>query len=94
MEIAKTILSQIKALDPRATWAWGAKDFVAMGDGLKFKSSGMVRWKGHVYIKYDAGQDLYDIDFFTVRNAEIKYKERLKGVFSEDLVRLIDGVVG
>lgn len=94
MEIAKTILSQIKALDPRATWAWGAKDFVAMRDGLKFKSSGMVRWKGYVYVKYDDGQDLYNIDFFTLRKAEIKYKERLEGVFAEDLVTLIDGVVG
>jgi hypothetical protein len=31
MSIAKTILEQIKMIDPMATWAWGAKDMVAHG---------------------------------------------------------------
>ena len=43
MTIAQTILSQIKTIDPMATFAWGAKDLVNMGDGLKFKTSGMVK---------------------------------------------------
>jgi hypothetical protein len=94
MTIAQTILSQIKQLDGSALSVWGAKEFVNMGNGLKFKSSGMVKWKGYVYVKYDEGQDLYNIDFFKVRNAQIKYAEQLEGVFVEDMVRLIDGVVG
>lgn len=94
MSIATVIRDQIRMLDRWAMGAWGARDLLNMGDGLKFKTSGAVRWKGYVYIKYDAGQDLYNIDFFRVRNAEVKYDQRLEGVFAEDLVRLIDGVVG
>jgi hypothetical protein len=37
MNIAKTILSQIKTIDAWALCAWGAKDFVVMEDGLKFR---------------------------------------------------------
>ena len=94
MSIATVIRDQIRMLDRWALGAWGAKDLLNMGDGLKFKTSGMVRWKGYVYIKYDAGQDLYNIDFFRVRNADIKYDRRLEGVYAEDMVSLINEVVG
>lgn len=94
MTIAQTILSQIKTIDPRATWAWGAKELVNMGDGLKFKTSGMVKWKGHVYIRYNEATDLYDIEFFRIRNCEIKCDKGMTDIFAEDLVRVIDEVVG
>lgn len=94
MTIAQTILSQIKTIDPRATWAWGAKEFVNMGDGLKFKTSGMVKWKGYVYIKYNEGTDLYDIEFFRIRNCKVHGDREYRDVFAEDLVRIIDVVVG
>lgn len=94
MTTAQIIVSQIKALDRRAFMAWGAREFVNMGTGLKFKTSGLVRWKGYVYIKYDAGADLYDVDFFQIRKVEIKYKKQLTGVYAEDLVSIIDEVVG
>lgn len=94
MTIAQTILSQIKTIDPRATWAWGAKELVNMGDGLKFKTSGMVKWKGYVYIKYNEGTDLYDIEFFRIRNCEIKCDTGMTDIYAEDLVRVIDSVVG
>lgn len=94
MNTATIIRDQIRALDRFAFGAWGTKDMVNMGDGLKFKTSGMVRWKGQVYVKYNEGTDLYDIDFFRIRKAEIKYDQRLEGVFAEDLVGVIDKVVG
>ena len=40
MTIAQTILSQIKMIDRMALFAWGAKELVNMGNGLKFKTSG------------------------------------------------------
>jgi hypothetical protein len=92
--IAKIIQTQIKQLDPMSFWAWGTTELVAMPDGLKFKTTGAVKWKGYVYIKYDAGQDLYNLDFFKIRKMEVVYTEQLEGVFVEDLVRLIDEVVG
>lgn len=94
MQIAKTILDQIKGLDKMALHAWGAKDMVAMNDGLKFKTSGMVRWKGWVYIKLDPARDLYDIDFFKIRKYEVKYTKRIEGVYFDQLIELIDEVVG
>lgn len=94
MKIAQTILSQIKTLDPRAMMAWGAKDLISMGDGLKFKTSGLTRWKGYVYIKYIESADLYQIQFFRFRNMEVKYDSVVNNVFAEDLVDIIDSQVG
>lgn len=94
MNIAQTILEQIKTIDRMALYAWGAKDFVNMGDGLKFKTSGMTPWKGQVYIKYNYGRDLYEIQFFRVRKAEIKVDKVLEDVYAEDLVSVIDSFVG
>lgn len=94
MNTAQIILSQIKTIDPRALWAWGAKELVNMGNGLKFKTSGMTPWKGYVYIKYNEGMDLYDIEFFRIRKYEVKVDKTIDSVYAEDLVRIIDGFVG
>ena len=94
MSIANTILSQIKEIDRWALGAWGAKSLVDMGDGLKFKTGGMVKWKGWVYVQYDYGRDLYDITFFRIRKLEMKVDNKLEGVYAEDMVRLIDEQVG
>ena len=94
MNTAQIILSQIKTLDPRALFAWGAKDLMNMGDGLKFKTSGMTPWKGYVYVKYNSGTDLYEIQFFRFRKMEVKYDKVVEDVFAEDLVSVIDGFVG
>jgi len=94
MNTATIIRDQIRALDRFAFGAWGAKDLLNMGNGLKFKTSGMVKWKGYVYVKYDEGSDLYNIDFFRVRGVDIKYDKQVEGVFVEDLVQIIDAQVG
>jgi hypothetical protein len=94
MNIAQIILTQIKTLDPMAMFAWGAKDLVNMGDGLKFKTSGMTPYKGQVYIKYNEGRDLYEIQFFRIRNAELKMDKIVEDVYAEDMVGIIDNFVG
>jgi len=94
MSIAQTILTQIKTLDPRATWAWGAKDFVATKNGLLFKSSGMVKWKGYVHITLDEAQDLYDIEFYKMRGVKRTVAAKVEGIFADQLVELIDSQVG
>ena len=94
LDTAQIILSQIKTIDPMALFAWGAKDLLNMGDGLKFKTSGMTPWKGYVYIKYDEGKDLYQIQFFRFRKMEVKYDKTVDDVYAEDLVRIIDDFVG
>lgn len=94
MNIAQIILSQIKTIDYRALGAWGAKDLVAMTDGLKFKTSGMVKWKGYVHVKYNEGTDLYDIDFFRIRGAKLIVDKAVDSVLAEDLIDSIDAQVG
>ena len=94
MSIATTILTQIKTIDPRATWAWGAKDFVATKNGLLFKSSGMVKWKGYVHITLDEAQDLYDIEFYKMRGVKRTVAAKVEGIFADQLVELIDSQVG
>ena len=94
MNTAQIILSQIKTIDPMAIFAWGAKDFMSMGDGLKFKTSGMTPWKGYVYIKYNAGKDLYEIQFFRFRKMEVKMDKKVEDVYAENLVHVIDSFVG
>ena len=94
MNTAQTILSQIKTLDPMALPAWGAKDPMNMGDGLKFKTSGMTPYKGYVYIKYVAGRDLYEVQFFRFRKLEMKMDKVVEDVYAQDLVSVIDNFVG
>jgi hypothetical protein len=94
MTVAQIIRDQIRAIDRFALVAWGAHDMLNMGNGLKFKTGGMVKWKGYVHVVYDEGNDLYNIDFFRVRGANIKYDQRVEGVFAEDLVQMIDAQVG
>jgi hypothetical protein len=94
MSIAKIIHQQIKGLDPMAMFAWGAKELVAMRDGLKFKTSGMVKWKGYVYVQYDEGQDLYNVIFAKIRKYEWIEQERVEGVYFDQLVEIIDQRVG
>jgi hypothetical protein len=94
MNASQEILYVIKTLDPWAMGAWGAENLTDMGDGLKFQTTGMTPWKGHVYIKYVYGRDLYEIQFFRIRKAEIKMAKVIEDVYAEDLVRLINDFVG
>ena len=47
-----------------------------------------------MYIKYNEGTDLYDIEFFRIRNCKVHGDRKYRDVFAEDLVRIIDVVVG
>ena len=90
MSIARTIVSEINVIDPWALPAWGAKEVVLMNDGLKFKTSGSVGWKGYVYIQYDYGRDLYNIVFARIRKLTWVVEEKIEQVYVKDLVRIIN----
>lgn len=92
--VAKTILSQLRIIDPIALFAWGAKDFTDTGKGLQFKTSGMTPYKGFVRINYNEGQDLYEIEFFRIRKLEVKVDKTVTEVYAEDMVGIIDSFVG
>lgn len=92
--IAQTIRQQIMAIDPLALIAWGARDFVNTGDGFKFRTSGMVRWKGWVHVKYNEAKDLYDIEFFRIRGVKMTVDKHVKDVYVDMLVNVINSQVG
>lgn len=94
MSVAKTILQQIKGMDRFALGAWGAKNLVDMGNGLKFKTSGMVKWKGYVLIELDEGQDLYNVTFGRIWRREWKVDKKVEGVYFDQLIETIDAQVG
>lgn len=94
---------QIKVMDPMAFIAWGAKNFSQDNNGntLKFKTSGLCKWKGWVEITYNPGNDLYDIVFGRVRKPrktksnpfpvpEWKVDERAEGIYFDNLIEVID----
>ena len=98
MSVAQTILTQIQAIDPRALWAWGSKEYMRTStDGIMFKTSGMVKWKGKVQIELN-GADLYDVTFLRIRKVKGQYTcitdKKVTDVFVEDLVNTIDLQVG
>ena len=98
MSVAQTIRQQINAIDRSAFMAWGVKEMIANTgitySGLQFKTTGMVRWKGWVDIKYNEGADLYDIDFFRIRAGKLIMDRKATDIHAEDLVRIIDAQVG
>ena len=54
----------------------------------------MTPWKGHVYVKYNPVPDLYEVQFFRLRMAQIKMDKVVEDVYAEDLVSVIDNFVG
>ena len=90
---AGVVYSQIKTMSPWAMAAWGAKELVVLKDGIQFKSSGMVKNKGIIQIKLN-GSDLYNVTFGKVRKFKYKEIKKVTDVFVEDLIDVIDEMVG
>lgn len=93
MNVATIIRDQIHAMDPSAMPAWGAKDLIAFENGLQFKTSGLVKNKGLVRITLNAS-DLYDVEFGKIRKFEFTQLQNVEDVFVEDLISVIDEMVG
>jgi len=100
--VAQTIIRQIQALDKMALLAWGAKNYVSLtdpvfdkpeiGKGVKFTVRG-PKFKGQILILLTP-QDLYDVFAFTVRKLETKLKFVERGIHVDNLVTVIDNIVG
>ncbi|MDK9793309.1 hypothetical protein [Vibrio sp. D431a] len=102
IEIAKTILSQIKnSKDEKGVsgtqliMCWGAHDFCAYPHeenkhygGITFKVQGHYH-RGRVRITFN-GSDTYDIAFLSVRG---KVKHEANGIYCDMLLEVIDSYV-
>lgn len=95
MEIAQTILDQIKFTDRSALLAWGAKNFSAISEskefqgGLAFQVNGIVH-KGWVKICLRWVDD-YTIIFINKNREVVKTFE---GAYCDMLVSVIDWIEG
>ncbi len=95
MQIAQTILEQIKCEDRSALMAWGAKNFFAISEseefegGLAFQVNGL-KHKGWVKICLRWVDD-YTIIFIN-RNREIV--KTFEGAYCDMLVPVIDWIEG
>ena len=95
MEIAQTILEQIKYADRSALMAWGANSFCAISEttefegGVSFKVNGL-KFKGWVKIGLTYKDD-YSIIFINKKREVTKITE---GVYYDMLVEVIDWIEG
>jgi hypothetical protein len=93
MQIARTIMNQIKYADRSALMAWGAKNFAAVGStkeyqgGLSFQVNGLTH-KGWVTIKLRWVDD-YTIIFTNKKRQVVKTVE---GAYCDMLVDVIDWI--
>jgi len=100
MVVAKTILSQIKAVDGWALASWGAREYVGgkvynNQEGIKFKVNGTKTKRGSfAIITLDEGQDLYNIYTMRLYKGELKIDNTLEGVFVDQLVETLDNFIG
>ncbi|WP_158729054.1 MULTISPECIES: hypothetical protein [unclassified Flavobacterium] len=95
MEIAKTIIEQIKYADKWALMAYGSKNFLALPEskdfqgGLQFQVNGL-KHKGTVRIQLK-WIDTYTILFISKKGDTIK---EVKDVYCDMLVDILDWIEG
>lgn len=101
MEIAKTILEQIKATDRAALMAWGARNFVSMSEGtfeghgqlggIMFMVNGL-KFRGKVVIRLMAS-DTYTIETGRIYKGEWKRSRLVDDIYCDNLVDVIDALI-
>lgn len=91
LETANIIRQQILAIDRWAMGAWGAKNLIAVENGLSFKVR-TPAFSGYVKIVL-AGDDTYTISRFKVRTGKLIANKSEEGVYAEDLVKFIDSLI-
>ena len=112
LSVAQTIIDQIKATGGNMVFFdWGTSRFnpkfmTVQRDnmvGVKFRTAGLVKWKGWVEIMLNEGADLYELRFYRMRRPrkkkgevfntnlpEMKIDKEHDGVCWEDMSKLID----
>jgi hypothetical protein len=94
LQIAQTIINQIKFTDRSALMAWGATKFIALPEskefqgGVQFHVNGLV-FQGIVKVELRWVDD-YTVSF--VKKAELKNK--IEGVYCDMLIDVIDFIEG
>jgi hypothetical protein len=99
-EVANTIREQLKAIDPRATWAWGVKKFVYSAEkglgSLIMVISGCTKVKGKAFVEVTLmPNDTYTVNVYKLNtHYETKTIKVVDDVYCDMLVNVIDEIVG
>ena len=100
MQVARTILEQIKATIPKSVyWSWGSSKFQSVSDnqisgvgaylgGLLFYVRGH-KHKGHVFVTL-AYNDTYTISIGHYRKGNFNALKQFKDVYSDQVGTIID----
>ncbi len=95
IEIASTIIDQIRYADKFALMAWGGREFVALPEseefqgGLRFRVNGL-KHKGYVVVQLRWVDD-YTVSFLNKKGHLVHKSE---GVYCDMLVLIIDWIEG
>jgi hypothetical protein len=93
LQIANEILRQLGG-DRFATMT-GAKNFAGGHDYLSFKiPSNNKKRVSHVIVRYNAGQDLYEMKFLAIRGVKCKDVASFEGVYFDQLQSIFTKVTG
>lgn len=95
MEIANIILQQLGG-PARLKMMCGAKDFIAVENGVQFRIGRNAKNVNKVRIVLN-GSDLYDVEFGNLRvgkNVVYKIIDSSNDVYAEDLVRVFEAASG
>lgn len=106
MEVAKTIIDQIKAQDRWALAAWGAQKFVAVpgylaaddevvnNPGIRFHVNGPKTKRGSRVVIALNPMDTYDIVLGHIYSSRWKVDKVVSGVYFDQLVGVLDELIG
>lgn len=101
MTVAQIIRDQIWERDRMALWAWGATkhgDLIGKENGLAIRVRNCPNlkkgYKYYVNVIYDEGRDLYNVDLTRIRGTKVAVVERIEGVYVDQLIQVIDALVG
>jgi len=97
--IAQTIIDQIYAQNPWALASWGARKYliekVDGNVGVSFSVNGTKTKHGsRILILYDEQRDLYNVYLYRFYKRQHMYDNQVEGVFFDQLVEIIDDMVG
>lgn len=93
-EVQQTILDQIRSLDKWALGAWGTREMKVFDNTLQFRVNGTKLKRGWIEVEYKPGSDTYTIRGIYRTNLAIKIRAEFDNVYCENLVQVIDSIVG
>lgn len=94
LDFANRVIKQINTINRHALASWGFRKASYSDESFGFYVNGSKTRPGaRIEIRIN-GNDLYDIDLFRVENTMVVYDEQLKNIYAEQLVDVIDGLVG